>query len=141
MKNNIFAFGLGAIATTIVFVILAKVQVVNEPTIATTVNASPAPVNAIVANAINSVEVKPKVNKAVNTNIDTNVDTNTANTNVANADTGMARRVKKAGGGGGDIMIVGGTGYLFGVDVMTNDGRVICSSPYYWESTKELECD
>lgn len=33
-----------------------------------------------------------------------------------------------------------GTGYLIGWDI-TKDGNVICSDPFIWEATMELECD
>ena len=36
--------------------------------------------------------------------------------------------------------MVGGNGYLIGWDV-TLDGDVICSSPYIWTSTREIDCD
>lgn len=33
-----------------------------------------------------------------------------------------------------------GSGFVYGVEV-TIDGEAICSDPYYWEVTKELECE
>jgi hypothetical protein len=34
-----------------------------------------------------------------------------------------------------------GSGYLTGVDVTDDDGDTICSDPFYYSSTKELQCD
>lgn len=36
--------------------------------------------------------------------------------------------------------LVGGTGYLMGWTV-TKDGNEVCSMPYVWTATKEIECD
>jgi len=37
--------------------------------------------------------------------------------------------------------IIGGNGFLLGVDVVDEDGDTICTSPYYWDGIKEIECD
>jgi hypothetical protein len=36
--------------------------------------------------------------------------------------------------------ISGGNGYLMGWDVSVK-GRAVCSDPYVWKATKEIECD
>lgn len=36
--------------------------------------------------------------------------------------------------------ITGGDGYLLGWEVTGEDGEV-CSDPYIWTATKEIECD
>lgn len=36
--------------------------------------------------------------------------------------------------------VVGSNGYLQGWDI-TKDGEQVCSDPYIWVSTKEIECD
>ena len=36
--------------------------------------------------------------------------------------------------------LVGSDGFLTGWDI-TKDGEEICSDPYVWTSTKEIECD
>ena len=37
--------------------------------------------------------------------------------------------------------VVGGSGYLLGWDVTSNDGETICGDPYVWTATREIECD
>ena len=36
--------------------------------------------------------------------------------------------------------IVGGTGYMMGWNIQKH-GKTICSDPYVWTATKEIECD
>lgn len=36
--------------------------------------------------------------------------------------------------------VIGDNGYLMGWDV-TVDGETVCSDPYVWVSTSEIECD
>ena len=36
--------------------------------------------------------------------------------------------------------IVGGNGFLIGYDVQVG-GETVCSDPYVWAATKEIECD
>jgi len=36
--------------------------------------------------------------------------------------------------------IVGGNGYLMGWDI-TVEGEVVCSEPYIWAASREIECD
>lgn len=36
--------------------------------------------------------------------------------------------------------LVGGNGYLIGWDVSI-DGETVCSDPFIWASTKEIDCD
>jgi len=36
--------------------------------------------------------------------------------------------------------LVGDSGYLMGWDVSIN-GETVCSDPYVWTATRELECD
>lgn len=37
--------------------------------------------------------------------------------------------------------IVGGSGYLSGYEVVDDDGDEICTDPYVWTATREIECD
>lgn len=37
--------------------------------------------------------------------------------------------------------LVGDDGYLSGWDVTDSNGETVCSDPYVWHSTSELECD
>ena len=36
--------------------------------------------------------------------------------------------------------LVGDNGYLMGWDISV-DGETVCSDPYIWTSTREIECD
>ena len=36
--------------------------------------------------------------------------------------------------------VIGGSGYLMGWDV-TLQGHTLCSDPYVWSGTREIECD
>lgn len=36
--------------------------------------------------------------------------------------------------------IVGGNGYMIGWDIQ-KDGETICSDPFVWTATKEIDCD
>ena len=37
--------------------------------------------------------------------------------------------------------VVGESGYLHGWSVMSADGEEVCSDPYVWPPTHEIECD
>lgn len=37
--------------------------------------------------------------------------------------------------------IIGGSGFLMGVEVKDDDGNTICSDPYFWSGINEIECD
>ena len=39
-----------------------------------------------------------------------------------------------------EAAVVAGSGYIMGWDV-TKLGETICSDPYVWEATHEIECD
>lgn len=38
-------------------------------------------------------------------------------------------------------MVVGNTGYLMGWDVVLSNGNTVCTDPYVWPGTREIECD
>jgi hypothetical protein len=46
-----------------------------------------------------------------------------------------------AGGGTAWAAGVFGQGYLNGWEVMSADGETVCSDPYIWPATHEIECD
>lgn len=50
------------------------------------------------------------------------------------------RAIPRRGRGGVDTRVIGGNGYLMGYDVVVN-GETICSDPFVWTVTKEIECD
>jgi len=37
--------------------------------------------------------------------------------------------------------IVGGDGYLLTWDITNQDGETLCSDPFVWTGTKEIECE
>jgi len=37
--------------------------------------------------------------------------------------------------------VVGENGYLIGWDIEDQNGNVLCSDPYVWTSTREIECE
>jgi len=36
---------------------------------------------------------------------------------------------------------VGGDGYLLTWDITNQDGETLCSDPFVWTGTKEIECE
>ena len=54
---------------------------------------------------------------------------------------GLMTGLSIAGGASAWAAGVVGDGYLHGWDVMSADGEIVCSEPYVWSATREIECD